>query len=110
MPLRVPVPSPSQLGSTAVERIVRAVIDSLNLIVRDVRRDVVIREVSLPDATDVTVTHGLGYGYEHVSVSPVTGASSSGRIEIRTSPNAAKFVVLRATGFGATVTVDLRIT
>lgn len=108
--LRVRVPTPGQLGSNLVEQLMRQVIDALREIVLQVRRDVVIRGVVLPDATTVTVQHGLGYGYEHVSVSPPVGPSTSGRIEVIESPNAARTVLLRATGYGATVTVDLRVT
>lgn len=108
--LRVHVPPARQLGSSTIELVLCQVIDTLRGIINQARRDIVIRGVALPDATDVPVSHGLGYGYEHVSVSPPSGPVTSGRVEILVSPNAAKTVVLRATGYGATVTVDLRVT
>jgi len=69
-----------------------------------------IRDVELADATETPVNHGLGVvGF--VQVSPPRGASSSGRIEeVRSSGfDRKKTVVLEATGYGATVTVDVRV-
>jgi len=111
--LRIKVPAPGQVsggGGAPLERLVRAILDALREVVALVRRDVLIRGVSLPNATTVTVPHGLGYGYEHVSVSPPTGGSTTGRIQIVAPDDAAKHVRLVATGWGATVTVDLRVT
>jgi hypothetical protein len=69
-----------------------------------------IKDVSLADATDTPIAHGQGRPVL-VFVSPVRGASTSGRVtETRSATyDRSKFVVLRATGFGATVTVDLLV-
>lgn len=69
----------------------------------------VISDVSLVDATDKPVPHGLGRNPKCVLVSPPRGASSTGRIEeVRSSSyDRTKVVVLKATNWGATVLVDL---
>ncbi len=69
-----------------------------------------IKDIELADATDTPIAHGQGRPVL-VFVSPVRGASTSGRVtETRSATyDRSKFVVLRATGFGATVTVDLLV-
>lgn len=69
----------------------------------------VIRDVRLADGVSTPVPHGLGRRAS-VMISPPRGASSTGRIdELRTfgGPNPAQYVVLVASGWGATITVDL---
>jgi hypothetical protein len=69
---------------------------------------VVIKDVTLVDSTIKEIAHGLGRPVT-VMVSPVRGASTSGRIEeVRSaSYDRSKYVVLAAAGWGATITVDL---
>lgn len=110
MGLRVRVPALVVTGVALADKLMGDILGALRAIVADTRRDVVIRGVPLPDAVEVTVPHGLGYGYEHVSVSPPVGGSTTGRIQIVGPINGAQHVMLLATGWGATVTVDLRIT
>jgi hypothetical protein len=64
-------------------------------------------EANLPDATAVTVRHGLGRRMKFFSVSPPIGATATGRI-VRSVGDDSNHVILTATGFGATVTVLLR--
>jgi hypothetical protein len=64
-------------------------------------------EANLPDATAVTVRHGLGRTMRFFAVSPPIGATATGRI-VRTPGDDSNHVILTATGFGATVTVLLR--
>lgn len=71
----------------------------------------IISDVTLPDATVVQVPHGLGRRPRIVLVSPPRNATSAGRIDEIRDGNAdrSKFVVLKATGFTATITVDLEV-
>jgi len=110
MSLGVRVPPYERTGVTLVDLALRSLYDCVAAIVSTARKDVVIRAVSLPNATTVTVPHGLGYAYSHVSVSPPTGGSSTGRIQIITPTDASKHVKLQANGWGATIAVDLRVT
>lgn len=70
-----------------------------------------ISDVALPDAVAVTVPHGLGRAPLWVGVSAVRGPVTSGRIEeVRGGANdRSRAVVLKASGFGATITVDLAV-
>lgn len=65
-------------------------------------------DVTLPDGIPVAIAHGLGRK-AYVWTSPPRNAVSSGRIEeVRDgSHDPAKFVVLKATGWGASITVDV---
>jgi hypothetical protein len=71
----------------------------------------IIADVSLADATATPVAHGLGRAPRMLIVSPPRGPSTSGRIEeIRSSTyDRTKVIALKATGFGATVTVDIEV-
>lgn len=74
---------------------------------------IVIRDVSLADATATPVPHGLGREPVFVGISAVRGPSTSGRIEevrsTSTVRDRKKYVTLTANGYGATVTVDLLV-
>ncbi len=67
-----------------------------------------ITDVELADGVDTPVPHGLGRR-ARVLVSPVRSAVGSGRVEevIGSTFSPMQFVVIRATGFGSTVTVDV---
>lgn len=69
---------------------------------------VVVENVDLPEATRVMVAHGQGRPVS-VVVGPVRGGvTTTGRIvEDRNFSDRDQFVALTATGWGATVTVDL---
>lgn len=73
----------------------------------------VISNVSLESGIETPVVHGLGRRPLFVMPSAPRGASSSGRIEeIRTAASThdpAQRVVLKATGWGATITVDVLV-
>lgn len=67
----------------------------------------VLEGVELEDGVETLVAHTLG---RRVAVFPsaIRGASTSGRIEeLRDGVDFRKFVKLKATGYGATITVDL---
>ena len=71
----------------------------------------VIPDVSLRDGIETPVAHGLGRTPVFVCPSAPRDPSSTGRIEeIRTTGGALdrkRFVTLLATGWGATITVDV---
>lgn len=71
----------------------------------------VVGSQSLPDSTLTLVPHPLGRAPSFVTCSPPRGASSTGRLEeIRDgSYDRKKFVGLKATGWGATITVDVLV-
>ncbi len=70
----------------------------------------VIPNVTLASGVATPVAHGLGRPALWAQPSAPRGASSSGRIEeIRDGHDRAKYVVLKATGWGATVTVDVAV-
>lgn len=72
----------------------------------------VIPDVSLPDATVVQVAHGLGRAPSIVKISTPRGAASAGYInELRdgTSGDRSKTIALKASGYGATITVDIEV-
>lgn len=74
---------------------------------------VVINDVSLASGVDTPVSHKLGRKPRMVYVSPPRGPSSTGRIEeMRTGLGALQrdqVVVLKATGWGATIAVDVMV-
>lgn len=111
MSLRIRLAPFTRTGIKLVDLALRSVQEGLSSIVDQVRHEVIIRNVVIANGGHTQVPHGLGYAYSHISVSPVRGASSSGRIEdITAQADAKTHIDLEATGFGATVTVDLRIT
>jgi hypothetical protein len=73
-------------------------------------RAAIVRDVSLADGVATLVAHGLGVA-AFATHSPPRGAASSGRIEeVRDgTQDRTKYVVLKATGWGATITVDVEV-
>ena len=71
----------------------------------------VIQGVELADGIATPVAHGLGRPAAWVRESCPRGAATAGLVEeIRTGTgDRRKVVVLRATGWGATITVDLLV-
>lgn len=70
----------------------------------------IVKDVSLADSVATPIPHGLGRPVI-VFVSPPRGATATGRIiEVRDgSVDRGKFVVLKATGWGATIVIDLAV-
>jgi len=68
----------------------------------------IIRDVTLADGVATPIAHGLGRRVM-AFVSPVRNAVSNGRLEEMRdgSHKPEQYVVLKATGFGAVVSVDL---
>lgn len=71
----------------------------------------VIAGVTLADGVETPVAHGLGRPAQWVRESCPRGAVSTGRVEeIRTgSYDRHKYCVLKATGWGATITADVLV-
>lgn len=71
---------------------------------------VVLADVALVDAVATPIPHGLGRVPRRVLVSPSRGATSTGRIvETRDGIDREKYLVLTATGHGATIKVDIEV-
>ncbi len=71
----------------------------------------VVSGVRLENGKATTVAHGLGRAPKWVGISAVRGASSAGFInETRGGVDAARVLVLTASGFGATITIDVMVT
>ncbi len=70
----------------------------------------IIRDVSLANAVVTPIAHKLGRPVM-VFVSAIRGASTSGRIEeVRDGTyDRSQYITLEATGYGATITVDLLV-
>lgn len=68
-------------------------------------------DVVLPDSAIVLVAHGLGRRPRIVLVSPPRGPIAIGIIEERVveNPDRTRYVALKASGMGTTVTVDVEV-
>ncbi len=71
----------------------------------------ILNDVVLPDAVIAIIPHRLGRPPRIVLVSPPRGPIAIGIIEERVAenPDRAKFVALKASGMGTTVTVDVEV-
>lgn len=73
----------------------------------------VVADVELADGIETPVAHGLGRAPTYVRESCPRGALANGWIvEVRdpSSPvDRSKYVVLKASGYGATITVDVQV-
>lgn len=100
----------TKLPDELLERVRRNIVDAIGEIQRKRSvSEVVLTDIELEDGIETLVAHPLGRRVA-VFVSPVRGASTSGHIEeLRDGVDAKKFVKLKATGYGATVTVDVRV-
>lgn len=91
-----------------LERIRRNLVDAVRELQRQSFPRVIKADLTLADGIPTAIPHGLGRRAS-VWTSPPRGAVSTGRIEeVRDgSHDAAKYVVLKATGWGASITVDV---
>lgn len=96
---------------TDLERIRRNIVDALRELQRLPAFGARIKSnIELADGVTVHIAHGLGYKPTIVIVSPPRGATATGRIEeIRDGIEREKYIALKATGHGATITVDAEI-
>lgn len=69
----------------------------------------VVLEIELPNGTDVTVAHRLGRRPRGVWVAAVRGAVTAGQVIEVSGTDPDRIVVLRATGYGATVTAAVLV-
>lgn len=65
--------------------------------------------IALEDGVTKKLKHGLGRRYREVYLTPPKGPASTGRIEELTADDPTKEVWLQANGYGATVTVNVRV-
>jgi len=86
----------------------RLLVELLALVMAGAR---IVPDVVLADATDTTVAHGLGRPARWVQASCARNGTTGGTVlEVRSGTvDRNEFVVLRAVGFGATVTLDLLV-
>lgn len=69
-----------------------------------------IAGIELADSVATPIAHGLGRAPTFFSLTPPQGATATGRIiETRTGVDRTKFIVLTATGWGATITQDMAV-
>lgn len=69
---------------------------------------VVLQDIELADGVATRIVHKLGKAPRWIGPSVVRGATTTGRIvESRDSGNRQHAVTLTATGWGATITIDL---
>jgi hypothetical protein len=97
-----------QLADAVLERVRRNLVDAVaELQKRPEPR--VLANITLQDGIATPVPHGLSRAAAWVRESCVRGASSTGRVEeVRDGTyDRTKYVTLKATGYGATVTVDV---
>lgn len=66
-------------------------------------------DVELVSGVTKKLKHGLGRRYREVYVTPPKGPAATGLIEELTADDPSKEVWLKATGYGATVTVSVRV-
>jgi hypothetical protein len=99
-----------KLADELLERVRRNFADAISEIQRlRITGARVLEGIELDDGVETLVSHTLGRRAV-VFVSPVRGAASAGRIdELRDGVDASKFIKLMASGYGATVTVDLLV-
>lgn len=71
----------------------------------------ILTDVELQDGVTTKIPHTLGRKPLMTIVSPARGAVSSGRIEeVRDgSYDRGQYIALKATGWGATITVDIEV-
>jgi len=105
-------PISATLGDDTAERVRRSHERAIKeLQDRPASSMVVIPNVALVDGVSTVVPHSLGRTPTFVREGTPRGATSTGRIdEIRDgSVDPAKAIVLKATGWGATITVDVQV-
>lgn len=71
----------------------------------------IIADVSLADTIETPIAHGLGRAPSFVHVSAPRGAVTTGHVEeVRSnSVDRTKTITLKASGWGATITVDVSV-
>lgn len=79
---------------------------------RETGQGVLLKDVELPDSANKALRHGLNRKVQ-VFVSPVWDNGTTGRVErisAATAPDDRNWIILKGTGFGAVVKVDVWIT
>jgi hypothetical protein len=102
----------TRLADPALERVRQEHADAITELQRAPLAEAhVVENVRLADGVPTPVAHWLGRLPIYVRESCPRGASSTGRVdEIRTgSHDRSKYVVLQASGWGATIVVDVMV-
>jgi hypothetical protein len=112
---RADTPAPRSLlrvafGDPELDRVLRELHERVAALAAEPRPHVVT-DVELADGVETPIAHGLGRAPTWACPSAPRGASTSGRIEEVRSDEYDRddVVVLVATGWGATITVDLAV-
>jgi hypothetical protein len=103
---------PTRFADPELDRVLRELREEVDrLAALPAAGAVVVADVELADGKETPVPHGLGRPARWARESCVRGASSTGRVEeVRSDAyDRAQFVVLKATGWGATITCDLAV-
>ena len=104
-----------QLDDRTADQVRRSVGEAIKEIQsRPAMSALVIRNVSLASGIETPVPHGLGRAPMIGLVSPPRGATTTGRIDDLPGTKArpidrASVIVLKASGYGATITVDIEV-
>lgn len=110
MPRRLQPPAPVRLADADAERVRRSHAEAIReLQAVPIVGGSLVRDIELPDGVNVPVPHGLGRkAAVFISPAQFSGSATTGRIrEVRSaSYDPAKYVVLRASGWSETITVD----
>lgn len=93
---------------TVGDPIIQKALDEIRRALMELARENTHRDVTvvLPDATAVTVKHGMGRSMQGYALAAPVGATATGRI-VESNRNG-DGMTLTATGFGATVSVGVR--
>lgn len=98
-----------RLADTGAEEVRRNHHDAIGELQLLADRDVV-SGVSLANGTATRVPHRLGRAPDIVTISVPRGATAAGYIvETRTGIDTSKAIMLTASGYGATITVDVEV-
>jgi hypothetical protein len=70
---------------------------------------VIVENVQLVDGQAKLIAHGLDRAWRGWTICNLEGPSSTGRIEHVKGENKTKFLQLKATGWGATITINVKV-
>lgn len=103
-------PLPIKLADEDAERVRRSHHEAIASTQSRVEAPRIVRNVSLADGIPTTFSHGLGKVPSLVTLSVLRGAVSAGFIvETIDGVDRSRFVVLTASGYGATISLDLKV-
>ena len=110
--MKVTPPITPRIADASIERVRREltdkIVDQQKLPATSLKS---IQNIALADGVATPIQHGLGRKPVWSCPSPPRGPTTTGRIEeVRDgTQDRAKVIVLKATGWGATITIDLAV-